>query len=140
GGNFDVTWSGIISVQESIVIGNGTTVSIVGNHVSDLTVEDSSDSTVANSNESSVVLTTGDIGPVFLVRGGTLNIEGVVIRGGNTMHGTEIAGLGVINGGGGISAEDASVTVTGCTFENNFADWVGGGLFANRSRVEVRDS
>ncbi|CAM9425560.1 unnamed protein product, partial [Sphacelaria rigidula] len=139
GGNFDVTWSGIVSVQESIVIGNGTTVSIAGNHVSDLTVGDSSDSTGTSSDESSAILTTDNIGPVFLVRGGTLNIEGVAIRGGNSMNATETAGLSVINGGG-ISAEDANVTVTGCTFENNFADWVGGGLFANRSRVEVRDS
>lgn len=140
GGVFDVTWSGVVNIQSSIVIGTGTTVSIAGDHVSNVTIGLSSDSagtsSAVNNTGSSAVVATDVIGPLFVVQRGVLNLEGISVRGGSA---TVTAGLGVISGGG-VSAEDANVTVTGCTFEENFAEWVGGGIFANRSRVEIRDT
>lgn len=141
GGVFDVTWSGVVNVEASIKIGQGTTVSISGDHASDATVADPTSSigrdssSAVNSNGSSAAVALNRFGPVFLVERGTLNLAGIAVREGGA---TSTAGLSI--SGGGISAEYATVTATNCTFEDNFAEWVGGGIFANWSTVEVRDT
>lgn len=138
GGDFAVTWSGIVSVQASIKIGNGTTVSISGDYISDVTVADSSSSigsrgsAVNNSGTSAAVAATR-FGPIFVVQGGVLNLAGIAVREGGA---TVTIGLS----GGGVFAEDANVTVTGCAFENSSAELYGGGIYANRSTLVVQDT
>lgn len=138
GGDFNVIWSGVVNVQASIKIGKGTTVSISGDHVSDVTAADASSSfpAVKNSTASSAVVGSNNVGPIFLVQEGTLNLAGIVVREG--IASTYTSGLNI--SGGGVAAMNATVTVTNCMFEDNFAEWTGGAIFANWSTVEVRDT
>lgn len=142
GGDFDVTWSGVVHVGASITIGSGTTVSISGDYVSEVDVEQSSSGSDINVNGtkagSSAAVATGAFGPLFVVQpGGVLNLNGIAVRNGNSSLGV---GAGIIASGGGVYANEANVMVTGCVFEDNFAELLGGGIFANRSRLIVRDT
>ena len=75
-------------------------------------------------------------GPLFLVNGGELHLEGVAFRGGNSSNST----ANTIVQGGSIYAHSSNVSVSGCIFENNFAEYLGGGIFANFSVLTVKDS
>lgn len=136
-----MTWFGVVHVGASITIGSGTTVSISGDYLSEVNREQSIASGVitanATQNLSSAVVAMSAFGSLFVVQpGGTLNLDGIAVRNGNSSLG-EGAGIG---NGGGVYAHDANVTITGCAFEDNFAEVFGGGIFANESRVVVRDT
>lgn len=104
--------------------------------------------------------------PIFFVDGGELFLENLAVRGGYTANSTDsmvytytddpgaydspLLEAGVASGtnstsvvvvsGGAVHAVDANVTVTGCEFEDNFAELWGGAIFANGSSLVVRGS
>ncbi|CAN0082894.1 unnamed protein product, partial [Ectocarpus sp. 8 AP-2014] len=109
--------------------------------------------------------TTAPTGPLFFVDGGQLFLDSLAVRGGYTSNSTgsftytastdaaadganstttsgvnETAIATVVISGGGVHAIDSNVTVTGCEFEENYADYWGGGIFANGSTLVVRGS
>ena len=75
-------------------------------------------------------------GPLFVVDGGELHLEGVAVLGGNSSNST----ANTIVQGGSIHAVSSNVSISGCRFENNFAESHGGGIFANCSVLTVKDS
>ncbi|CBJ33177.1 expressed unknown protein [Ectocarpus siliculosus] len=104
-------------------------------------------------------------GPLFFVDGGQLFLDSLAVRGGYTSNSTgsftyaastdaaadgtnstttsgvnETAIATVVISGGGVHAIDSNVTVTGCEFEENYADYWGGGIFANGSTLVVHGS
>lgn len=94
----------------------------------------------------------GAAGPIFFVDGGQLFLERLAVRGGiaaNYSEATSSDGSGNGDGssgreaftcGGGVHAVDANVTVAGCEFEDNFSEYLGGGIFTNRSTLVVTAS
>ncbi|CBJ26637.1 adhesin-like protein [Ectocarpus siliculosus] len=109
--------------------------------------------------------TTAPTGPLFFVDGGQLFLDSLAVRGGYTSNSTgsftyaastdaaadgtnstttsgvnETAIATVVISGGGVHAIDSNVTVTGCEFEENYADYWGGGIFANGSTLVVHGS
>ncbi|CAM9443637.1 unnamed protein product, partial [Sphacelaria rigidula] len=112
-------WSGAVNVTESIRIGYGTAVTIVGEGA-----------------ESSAVRAASAFGPIFVANGSVLYLEDLAVCSGNA---TDIGGEGLVSGGG-VHAVDATVTLVGCVFEDNFALHTGGGVFTNRSRLVVQDT
>ena len=159
GGEFNVSWSGVVQVSSTINIGRGTTVRIFGEKIA------SSASTITSPVSSSNNLTStlqlelemlseglnvphltsaaegvhgGDpFGPVFFVDGGELHLEDVAVRNGNA---TTNSNVNTIVLGGGVYAFDSNISVLSCVFEDNFAELNGGGIHTNRSNVMVRDS
>ncbi len=183
-------WSGVVAVPETIYIGRGTTVWVVGSNSSGNSSFASSGADSSQQGGDLEALSTAlpplpsgltaaavgpaasaedagtpaaQPGPVFYVDGGQLFLQGLAVRGGyaagdstssgsstsssnststitstitSTSTSTSTGGDSVVSGGG-VSAIDANVTVTGCEFEDNFADYLGGGIFANRSSVVV---
>ncbi|CAN0008375.1 unnamed protein product, partial [Scytosiphon promiscuus] len=79
-------------------------------------------------------------GPIFFVDGGSLHLENLAVRDGSTSNSSDGNVTQIVVSGGGVHAVDANVTVTGCEFEDNFAELWGGGIFANRSSLVVRGS
>lgn len=140
-GNFQVTWSGVVNVTESIKIGNGTTVSITGDYISDVVdptgghSTSSTEAAIINSGSSAAVA-SNNFGPVFVVIGGALSLDRIAVHNGRA--GPTIGDA--YPSGGGIYAMYSNITVNGCAFEGNYAESEGGGIFANHSRVEVRDT
>ncbi|CAM9791978.1 unnamed protein product, partial [Ascophyllum nodosum] len=67
---------------------------------------------------------------------GELHLEGVAVLGGNSSNST----ANTIVQGGSIHAVSSNVSISGCRFENNFAECHGGGIFANCSVLTVKDS
>lgn len=132
-GEFEVSWSGAVSITESIRIGRGTAVSIMGDGSG--SNDETSDAETADT-ESAAVEAVNAFGPIFVVNGSELYLEGIVVRDGNA---TDAAGEGLVTGGG-VHALDANVTVVGCVFEDNFALHSGGGIYAQWSRLVVRDT
>ena len=169
GGEFNVSWSGVVEVYSTIKIGNGTTVRIFG----ETTTSSGANSSISGGNSSSYssysssssssgvdlefelerlssdlnlpqgltsaavgVFSTLPFGPIFLVDGGELHLESMSVRGGNATNSTANA----IVLGGGVSAINSNVSVTGCVFEDNFAEFLGGGIHANLSTLTVKDS
>ena len=209
GGQFNVSWSGVVTVPETIYIGRGTTVRVVGSNPGSSSNSSSGSSSNSSSGSSSnnrgglpptsggggggggdqqrvealsttlpplpnglaaaavraasglekrnIAITTSsaepfeddddvplaDPGPVFFVDGGRLFLEGLAVRGGNAANSTRGGddygdnGVAAVASGGGVHAVDATVTVTGCEFENNYANSLGGGIFTNRSTLVV---
>eukprot|EP00752_Nemacystus_decipiens_P007772 g6941.t1 len=87
-------------------------------------------------------------GSIFVVDGGHLLLENLAVRGGDARNYSTSSGsssIGIDGGsgqgyrfyGGGVYAVDASVAITRCEFENNFAQNLGGGIYANRSTLVV---
>ena len=183
GGDFNVSWSGVVQVSSTIKIGNGTSVRIYGESVatsatvtasttgsgtslaSTSSSTSSSRSTIDASNRissySSVDLEfdldrrssklnlpqeltsaavgfngNASFGPIFLVDGGALHLERVVIRGGNSTKST----ANMIAFGGGVQAISSNLSVSSCVFEDNFAEYRGGGIHATVSMLTVKDS
>ncbi|CAN0426080.1 unnamed protein product, partial [Scytosiphon promiscuus] len=62
-------------------------------------------------------------GPILFVDGGQLFLENMVIRGGYVINSTDFPTAS----GGGIYANQSNITVTSCVFEDNFAEFAGGG-------------
>lgn len=104
GGEFHVSWSGVVGVPETIYIGRGTTVWIVGgNASSNSSLGASTDGDqqehleglstnlppLPNGLAAAAVRTASDpqlvaqLGPIFFVDGGQLFLEGLALRGGN---------------------------------------------------------
>ena len=96
-------------------------------------------------------------GPIFFVDGGQLFLERLAVRGGYAATVSEISGgdgggsgdssgssgssgSGAVLSGGGLHALDANVSVTECEFEDNFSEYLGGGIFTNRSTLVVTAS
>ena len=77
-----------------------------------------------------------DFGPIFFVDGGQLILENMAVRGGFVLNSTENSTAR----GAGIHAQHSNITVTGCEFEDNFAELYGGGIFGNYSTLSVVDS
>ena len=161
GGEFNVSWSGVVEVYSTIKIGSGTTVRIFGSSISGSN-SSSYSSYYSNSSSSSGVdlgfelerlssdlnlpqgltseavgvFSTVPFGPIFLVDGGELHLESIVVRGGNATNSTANA----IMSGGGVNAINSNVSVSGCVFEDNFAEFLGGGIHASLSTLTVKDS
>ena len=169
GGEFEVAWSGAVDVSGTIHIGNGTTVKIVGDGTPSDTYEAVSDTASSNFNGgngnsigqdeldvlkarlsiphglTSAVVGVGwsaapdnyrDFGSIFFVDGGQLFIENMAIRGGSAKS----ANNAEIISGGGIHALRSNVTATGCEFEDNSAEFRGGGIFGNWSTLNIVDT
>ena len=169
GGEFNVSWSGVVEVHSTIKIGNGTTVRIFG----EATTSSGANSSISGGNSSSYSsyysnrsssgvdlvfelerlssdlnlprgltseavggFSTVPFGPIFLVDGGELQLESIRIRGGNATNST----VNAIVSGGGVNAINSNVSVSGCVFEDNFAEFVGGGIHANVSTLMVKGS
>ncbi len=94
----------------------------------------------------------GAAGPIFFIDGGQLFLERLAVRGGVATNYTEASssdgsgngggssGSEAVTCGGGVHAVDANVTVAGCEFEDNFSEYLGGGIFTNRSTLVVTAS
>jgi len=178
GGEFHVLWSGVVTVPETIYIGRGTTVWVVGSNSSgNSSLGESGDyssqqgqlealstalpplpsgltaaaARTATSVEGADTM-PAQTGPVFFVDGGQLFLQGLAVLGGyaagdsvgsssisstsNTSTSASNVGDSVVSGGG-VYAIDANVTVTRCEFEDNFANYLGGGIFAQGSTLVV---
>lgn len=140
GGNFEVTWSGVVNVTGVIPIGVGTTVSISGDHNNAFNASDVDSSGaggVGTATGSATVRTTGlGFGPMFELSGSSLSLNGVLVRNGDA---NSWVGNSTVSGGG-VSAINSNVSVVGCTFEDNFAELSGGGIYAKNSRLIVSDT
>lgn len=164
GGEFEVYWSGAVSVSGTIVIGQGTRVSIFGDGNS----SESSNSSLSSREgleeltsrlELPLGLTSAAVGvgspditadtdtsvsfgPMFFVNGGELILEDLIVRGGFAANTTRaLEGIGGAHGnGGGVHAINATVSIARCEFVDNFAEHWGGGIFANQSTLTVVDS
>lgn len=75
-------------------------------------------------------------GPIFFVEQGELHLDSLAVRRGNSSNSSS----NVIVSGGGILAINSNVSVSGCVFEENFAQILGGGIHANLSTLVVKDS
>ena len=157
GGDFEVHWSGEVSVSSTIFVGSGTTVRIYGDgnssegnsSLSDQEgLEELTSGLVLPLGLSSAVVGTGSssvsFGPMFYVDGGHLILEDLIVRGGyatNESNALLIDGFrGLYGNGGGVYAINSSVSIARCEFSDNFAEHLGGGIFANLSSVEVVNS
>lgn len=141
-GIFEVTWSGVVNISKSIVLGNGTRVSIVGDYGNGLgglnALGGSTDEVLsASTSGSSAVETNGlAFGPIFVVVNASLSLDGIAVRSGNA---SESVGGGYSTGGG-IHGENADISVVSCEFEDNFAELGGAGISANASDLVVTDT
>lgn len=162
-GEFEVSWSGVVNVSSTINIGPGTTVKIVGDTTNGTTNNSSANGASASGGVdhnldkvlSGLAIPAGltsavvgnrpanptpsdetSFGPIFFVDGGQLLLEGLAVRDGFATNSTN----SLSDSGGGVHAIDSNVTVIGCEFEDNFAAFWGGGIFANRSTLIVVDS
>lgn len=170
GGEFNVSWSGSLNVSSPIHVGPRTTVRITGDGVrntgeggaedtqsqltelsSDLSISSATGSLISavvgtrtesqtrfqsTSGVTSMGTTGASFGSIFFVDGGQLLLEGIAVRNGFAANVTE----NLVVSGGGVHAIESNITVSGCEFEDNFAQFLGGGIFANNSRVVVKNS
>ena len=159
GGEFNVSWSGVVQVSSTINIGRGTTVRIFGEKIassaSTITSPVSSSNNLTSTLQLELEMLSDDLnvphltsaaegvhgddpfGPIFFVDGGELHLEDVAVRNGIA---TTNSTVNTIVLGGGVYAVDSNISVLSCVFEDNFAELNGGGIHANRSTVTVRDS
>lgn len=159
GGKFEVFWSGEVTVPGTIVIGNGTTVTINGDNTA--STGSGNGGLVADSTSSSSSSVGGGVGgdpqleelsrdlsfprdisaaavggggnlsaPIFQVDGGQIFLNALAVRDGYVSAGN----------GSAIHATNSIVTIVGCLFENNFASGQGGAIFANLSTLTVTNS
>lgn len=162
-GDFEVSWVGVVNLPQTIVIGHGTTVSITGDISRSTINRDSAGisksskvdqklqeflegrslpggltSAAVGPRPQNATSNDGDLsfGPIFFVDGGQLILQGVGVRNGFATNSTN----SLVASGGGIYAKDSNVTIVGCEFENNFAEFWGGGIFVNRATLVVVDS
>lgn len=112
GGSFDVTWIGSVTVEETIHVGEGTTVNVTG----------SSDGT-------SVADGASQTSQFNLDGGGVLHLSDLTLVNGRAEAGS---------GGGALLAADAAVTLTRCAFVDNSAEF-GGAIVVARSELVAKD-
>lgn len=136
-GIFDVHWLGVVSVSESIVLGNDTTVFIKGNYDNGLRGDGDgiTETDDASSNGSAVIASGSAFGPIFVVIDSSLSLEGIAVRNGSASGGASIYDMG-----GGVYAKDANIVATDCEFENNFGEGGGGGMNVVQSTLSVTDT
>lgn len=142
-GLFTVSWIGAVAVTDSIRIGRGTSVTISGSYSSNssnngsVTTSSSSDSESsleAGAIEPAVVAKTA-FGPIFVVEHGGLTLNDIVVRGGDASSLVESEKTS----GGGIYADNATLAIKRCMFEDTVAE-SGGAIRASDSRVDVQDT
>lgn len=121
GGNDSTSNDPVDDLTAALAIPSGLTSAVVG---------------VGSSKISADTDKTLSFGPIFYVEGGQLFLENMAIRGGFVANSTS----GPTISGAGIHAVDSNLTATACEFEDNFAEFLGGGVFANRSNLVVVDS
>ena len=109
-------------LTEALSIPNGLTSAVVG--VGSWDVDADTDKSIS-------------FGPIFSLDSGQLFLENMAVRGGFVVNTTA---NGEAVSGGGVHALNSNVTVTGCEFEDNFAQFWGGGIYANISTVILVDS
>lgn len=155
-GVFEVEWSGTVAVTDTIVIGAGTTVRIVGTPASNATEGSTSESSssvsgreeveqmtsgltlphgltsVAGGLETSGITSQNDVGdlnkPIFSVKGGQLFLQDMIIRG------------GFADSGAGVHAKLSNVSIDRCEFIDSFAEISGGGVYVEDSALNVTSS
>lgn len=148
-GEFKVNWRGSVVVNETIRIGAGTKVSVFGNHDNGLLTNNYAQQlvnsgydgnttilTIEAESEGSEVIAGSPFGSLFFVESGTLNLENMALR---DSYATNVI-LSGITSGGGVTALQSNLTVTGCQFEDIFTDYRGGGINGNQSQIVVWDS
>lgn len=149
-GEFEIILWGSVTVNDNIQIGSGTKVSIVGNHdnglLSDYYGEKlvnpdygsgaSTNATAETGSIDSEIIAGTAFGPMFFLENASLHLENITLRNGNATTSTS---SGIVSGGG-LHSLDADITIAGCTLEDMFAEYWGAGIFANRSRIVVRDT
>lgn len=142
GGDFEVYWSGSVTVKEPIRLGNGTSVTIHGDYNNGLLsgdgggVDSISTATSSTSGAGSEVIAGASFGPIFLVQNASLRLENIALRNATARNTTS---LEIINGAG-IHAVDSEVSIVSCEFEDMFAEHWGAGIFSNRSHVVILDT
>lgn len=112
GGSFDVTWIGSVTLEETIHVGEGTTVNVTGSPDGTSVVDGASQTSQFN-----------------LAGGGVLHLSDLTLVGGRAEAGS---------GGGALLATDAAVTLTRCAFVDNAAEF-GGAMVVARSELVARD-
>lgn len=154
-GVFEVDWSGTVDVTDTIVIGAGTTVTIVGTPASSVTEGSTSESgsNVSGGEELEELtsglllphgLTSAAVGcytseitahdeddlmkPMFSVREGQLFLEDLMVRG------------GFAESGAGIYAKESNVSIVRCQFVDSFAKVSGGAIYMEASVLDVANS
>lgn len=150
-GEFEVTWSGSVKLSETISIGLGTTVAILGDYDNGLlngTYETGGVSNSSDNNNTEEALSSQEgsggseiiaaeaYGSIFALSFASLHLENMALRNGSTANTSSVSDAN----GGGVYSFMGNVTVVGCEFENMYAADGGGGLFANHSSLVVRDS
>lgn len=160
-GEFYVNWSGEVEVTKTIVIGEGTTVTIVGSSPS-VTDEGSTSSTGSDTTYegnrnltdkeqltrhlnlprglTSVAMgvassgTTDDpFGSIFDVDGGELFLQDMIVRDG---YAASNSNDGRKNGAG-VYAKSSNVSITRCEFTNHLAEVSGGGIYVDDSDLTI---
>lgn len=145
-GEFEVTWSGSVTVNDSIRVGQRTTVVIVGDYDNGLLSnecmydEPAGNSSSVDESMGAVVggaqiIAGTDVGPIFVVENASLHLQNVALRNGKANNASFTG-----NSGGGVHATDANVTLVGCEFDDMFAADRGGGVYALRSTLVVYDT
>ena len=166
GGVFEVNWTGVVNVTDSIVIGSGTQVTITGQGflttAEDSTASTSTDSTNGTGQNGKLgELTRQLVLPQGLVASavGVVSQESIdsntntafgpifdVQKGGMLSITRMIVSGGLVAGGtprgwAGISAaKESNVFVTECEFSDTFAEYNGGGIHVEQSVLQVADS
>lgn len=160
GGDFEVFWSGEVSVPGTIYIGTGTTVKIYGDSAAiaasgnrglAVSSKESSSSGSGNSSTSSdqhaqrlEELSSGMSLPTDIsaaaVGSGDSGGPLFQVNGGQIFLNSLAVRNGSADEGGGVHATSSNVTILDCVFENNFASDEGGGVYANLSVLTVANS
>lgn len=86
--------------------------------------------------EGSAIIAGTAFGPIFIIEDASLHLENVSLRNASVTT----LGLSGMSGGGGLSLVNAEVMITGCEFEDMFAELSGGGINAIDSRLVVNNS
>ena len=169
GGEFNVSWSGVIQVSSTITIGRWTTVRIFGESPKHSSSSVSSSMTLASTSASNTdgISLNGSSGRDSSSSGYGLNVPqeltSAVVRANMSdpfgpifsvldgeLHLESVAIRGgnattystskAITKGGGVYAYNSNVSIFGCIFEENFAESHGGGIQTNWSTLIVTDS
>ena len=166
GGRFEVTWTGVVDVTDSIVVGSGTEVRITGQGLS-TTAEDATTSTFIDSTNGTGQngllkeltrhlhlphgLEAAAVGmvPEYMADTRTATAFGPIfdVQTGGTLdlqrmivRGGLVAGNKYHGWAGIFAAKESNVSITQCEFSDTFAEHNGGGIYVKKSVLKVTDS